>query len=154
PLAERRQRDLDDPEPVVEVLTELAVGDALAETGVGRGEHPHVDRHAAASADPLDLPLLQDAQELRLQRERHVADLVEKERAALSGLEAPGARLDAGGHAALDAEELGLEEALGQRRAVDRDEGLLRPLAAGVDHAGDELLARAALAGDENRDLR
>ena len=41
------------------------------------------------AAEPLELPLLQDAQELHLRRGREVADLVEEERAAVGQLEAP-----------------------------------------------------------------
>ena len=37
---------------------------------------------------PLDAALLQDAQELHLHRQRHVADFVEKERALVGLLEA------------------------------------------------------------------
>ena len=44
-----------------------------------------------------------------------------------------------------------LDELLGDGRAVDLDEGLARAQAVGMDGAGDELLARAALAVDEHR---
>ena len=40
-----------------------------------------------APADALDRALLQEAQQLRLQRQRHVADLVQEERAAVGGLD-------------------------------------------------------------------
>ena len=53
------------------------------------------------------LALLQHPQELHLHRQRHVADLVEEERAAVRLLETPQARLlRAGERAALVAEEL------------------------------------------------
>ena len=57
--------------------------------------------------------------------ERHVADLVEEEGAAVGLLEAaPVAPLvRAGEGALLVAEQLALEERLGQRGAVDRHEG-------------------------------
>ena len=55
--------------------------------------------------------------------ERHVADLVEEERAAVRGLELADAPLvGAGERAALVAEELALEELVRDRRAVERDE--------------------------------
>src|SRR5690606_39588975 len=54
--------------------------------------------------------------------------------------------------AALDvAEQLGFEQALRQRAAVDGDERLGLPLGECVDVAGEDLLAGAALAGDEHR---
>ena len=50
----------------------------------------------------------------------------------------------------LVAEELALEELLGDGGAVDGDERRRRARAVLVDGAGDELLAGAALAGDED----
>ena len=47
-------------------------------------------------------------------------------------------------------EQLALEEALGDRRAVDGDERAVGATAVGVQRLGHELLAGAALAGDEH----
>src|SRR5579875_1373832 len=52
--------------------------------------------------------------------------------------------------ALLVAEQLRLEQALGHRAAIDRDEGLVAAGARAVDRARQQLLARAALAGDEH----
>ena len=46
------------------------------------GDDPRIHRARRALADPLELPLLEDAEELDLQVQRHVADLVEEDRAA------------------------------------------------------------------------
>ena len=43
PLAQRRQRDREDVEPVVEVAPEAPRLDVRLEVGVGRGDDPHVD---------------------------------------------------------------------------------------------------------------
>src|SRR5690606_12303425 len=51
-------------------------------------------------------------------------------------------------------EELALDELGGHRGAVELLEGLVGASAAAVDRARDELLARAALARDEDRRLR
>src|SRR4029079_12564627 len=107
PIAQRRGDDLDDFEPVVEVLAKVAGADHLLEIAVGGGEDAHVDGDAPPPAELLDLPFLQDAQELGLKGERDVADLVEEDGAAAGELELAGPGLDAGGDAALDAEELG-----------------------------------------------
>src|SRR5207253_922983 len=56
----------------------------------------------------------------------------------------------AGEGAALVTEQLGLEELARERRAVDGDEGLSRARTTGVNRLGDELLAGAALADDED----
>src|SRR3989442_14467402 len=103
-----------------------------------------------AAADARELALLEDAQELRLERERHVGDLVQEQRAACGGLELADAPLDRTREgAALVAEELTLEELVRDGRAVDRHEG---SAARGVvvDGLGDQLLARPGLALDEH----
>ena len=65
------------------------------------------------------LAVLQDAQKLGLHRQRHLADLVEEERAAVGDVEeARARRRRPGERAAHVAEERGLEERLGHARAV------------------------------------
>jgi hypothetical protein len=51
------------------------------------GDHAHVHGNRVGGADRADVVLLQDAQQLHLQAHRHVADLVEQQRAAVGGLE-------------------------------------------------------------------
>ena len=81
------------------------------------------DRDRVGAADGADLLLLQHAQELHLQAHRHVADLVEQQRAAVRRLEqALVGAMRARERAFLVTEELGLEQVLGHRAAVDRDE--------------------------------
>src|SRR5262249_40988982 len=123
-FAQRRQCDLDHAEAVIQVLPKLPCRDLLGKPRVRRGEHANVDRNPPAAAHSLDLALLEDAQQLRLQGQGHIADLVEKNRSALSALKTPGARFHPRRHSSLDAEELRLEKVLGQGGAVDGDEWL------------------------------
>src|SRR5256886_13194337 len=105
-----------------------------------------------SAAEALELALLEHAQDLGLGHGREAGDLVEEERAPVGQLEAallPPRR--AGERALLVAEQLRLEQRLGERGAVDRDERAAAPRRARVDGAGDELLAGAALALDEHR---
>ena len=119
-----RQAQADHVEAVVEVLAEQALLHPRLEVLVGGGDHAHVRRERRVAADAVELAVGEHAQQARLQVGRHVADLVEEERAAVGLLEAPAAhRLRAGEGAALVAEELALEQVLGDRRGVDRDEG-------------------------------
>ena len=60
----------------------------------------------------------------------------------------------AGEGAAHVAEQLGLEQPLGQRAAVDRHERAARARAVAVDGARDQLLAGAGLSGHEHRRVR
>ena len=104
------------------------------------------------AADPLERAIFDDAQELLLDRERGGGDLVEEQRAAVGELEAgQAAPLGAGVGAGLVAEQLAVEELLGQGRAVELDE---RALPAGRQvgqPVGDDLLAGAALAENQDR---
>ena len=87
PIAQRRDLDDDLGQPVVEVFAELALDDLLLEALMRRAHDAHVDRNLLAAADALDDALLQEAQQLRLQRDRQVADLVEEQRAAVGGFD-------------------------------------------------------------------
>ena len=80
---------------------------------MGGGDDAHVDlRSARRRRRARSRRLLQDAQQLGLERERQLADLVEEQGAAVGLLEQAGlARDGAGEGAALVAEQL----ALGQR---------------------------------------
>ena len=107
-----------------------------------------------AVADADDDPLLQRAQELHLEVERQLADLVEEERPLVGDLELARPRRDGAGERPLHvAEQLALDEVLGDGAAVDDDERRRGAVRASVNLAGDELLARAGLAGDEHADV-
>jgi hypothetical protein len=113
-----------DVEAVVEVLAEAPGRHLLRHVAVAGGQHADVERDRLLAADALHLALLQHAQQLGLQAERHFRNLVEQQRAALGLLELAGlGRLGAGERALLVAEQGGFEQVVGNRRAVDGDEG-------------------------------
>src|SRR5439155_9877412 len=123
-LAQRRQAQRHYVEAEKEVLAKEALLDEDAQILVGRRDDAHVGLDRRAAADGRVLALLQDAQEPRLRLHRHVADLVEKERAALGLLETAGAAgVGAGEGALLVAEQFGFDEIARDRRHVDGDEG-------------------------------
>ena len=88
-LAQRRRADGNDIQSIVEIFAKTSGADFFGEVLVRRGDHAHIDLDHCRSADRLDLPFLQDAQNFRLRAQRHVADLVEKDRAAVRGDELP-----------------------------------------------------------------
>ena len=97
------------------------------EVAVGRGDHAHVDLDRVRVADALELALLQHAQQLHLQRRAHRPDFVEEQRALVRLLEPSLPVADrAGERAAHVAEQLGLEQRLRNRAAVERDEAVQR----------------------------
>ena len=99
--------------------------------------------------------LLQHAQQHDLGLGGQLADLVEEDRAAVGQLEATLAPLQGPGERALlVTEQLRRDERRRNRRAIHGDEspgGAWRSL---VDRPGDELLARAGLAGDQHGRIR
>ncbi|SVJ77443.1 Uncharacterized protein conserved in bacteria [Klebsiella pneumoniae] len=119
---------------------------------MGRRQHPHVHLDRPATADPLDLLFLEKAQQVGLQLQRQVADLVEEQGAAVGRLDPPDlALVRAGEGALLVAEQLGLDQVLGNRPAVDRDERPVRAPRLPVQGTRDQFLAGAALAPDQYR---
>ena len=154
-LAQRRHVDVDDAQPVEQVLAELAGRDALGQVAVGRRDDAHVgDARGAVRADRLDFAGLEEAQQQRLHAQAHLADFVEEQRAAVRELQLAGLVAIRAGEAAFDvAEELRLEQRLGQAGAVHGDEGAVR---ARVECTWTvraiEILADAALARDQTLD--
>ena len=128
---------------------------SASQVAVAGGDQAHVDLDRAGAADPVDLALLDRAQQLGLQAGVHLADLVEQQRAAARLLELadpPGGR--AGEGALLVAEQLGFQQVLRDRGAVDRDERPFRAAAVAMHVACEHLLAGAALAGDQHAGVR
>ena len=157
-MSSRRSRsggivDGDHVQPVVEVLLELALRHHLPQVAVGGGDHAHVHllacarRRAARTRAPAAR-----AAACACRAPASGADLVQEDGAAVGQREA--ALLVGGGAgegAAHVAEQLRLQQRLGDGRAVHLDQGHLALRAAVVDGARHQLLARARLAGDEHR---
>src|SRR5206468_3678967 len=122
--------------------------DRVGEIAVRRRDDAHVGPQGARAAEALELALLDDAQELRLHDRAHLGDLVEEERACGGLLEASDLRGDRAGEGALlVAEQLGFEKLLGERGAVDGDEGASGPRGSLMDQPRDDLLAGARFSG-------
>jgi hypothetical protein len=93
----------------------------------------------------------QHPEELDLRRHRHVADLVEEQRAAVGVFELPDPIAGGVGEGAADvAEELALEDVLAEGGAVERHERLALPRAVLMRGLGHELLAGAGLTLDQH----
>ncbi len=151
PFAERRHRDLDHPQAVVEVLAETGVADHLLEVAVRGGDDPRLGALRPLAAHRVVLVVLQHAQQLALKLERRVADLVEEDRAAARQREAAAVVGHRAGEGALHVpEQLRLQQRRRERRAVDRDERLRRVGRVEVDRPRDHLFARPRFAADQN----
>ena len=116
------------------------------------GDDARVDFGGPRAAQPLDLLLLQHAQELDLDVGRQVANLVQEDRRSVGQLEAPDlARQGPGVGALLPPEQLAFDQRRRDGRAVDANH---RPAAAAaqlVNLRREQLLAGAGLAEEEDR---
>ncbi len=110
------------------------------------------DLERLIAADPLELLFLQDAQQLGLGLQTHVADFVQEQRAAVGRLElALAPRRRAGKGALLVAEQLALDQLARERRAVHRDKRRAGARTAEMDRVRHQLLAGARFAPDQHR---
>ena len=87
PLAERRDRDLHHPEPVVEILAEAPLLHRLAQIAIAGGDDAHIHRPGLGGAEGPDLAVLENAQQANLHARLGLTDLVEEDRAAVGDLE-------------------------------------------------------------------
>src|SRR5581483_3524817 len=115
----------------------------------GGSDQADVEFVGAGAADALEFALLQDAQQFGLKGRRELADLVQEDRAAFGELEFAFLLRDGARERALFmSEQLAFEERFGERRAVDRDEGLGCARALALQGARHQFLSRPALAED------
>ena len=110
--------------------------------------------HGVASAEAGELAVLQNLQQLGLQRGRHLADFVEQQRALVAQLELAGLGfVGAGEGAGLVAEELALQQLAGNGGAIDLQEGAVRAIGILVDQLGQNFFAGTALAEQQHREI-
>src|SRR5579885_1316079 len=150
-IAQRRQVDVDHVDSVKQLLAEASRANLGFQVAVGRAQHAHIERDRVVGAERITFPFLQSAQQLDLERQRHLADLVEKYGALVGGLEQADLVLSGPGEGALFvAEQLAFEQVFRQRAAIDRQKAPVGALGTEVDGARDQLLAGARLAGDQH----
>src|SRR5713101_1620443 len=132
-VAERGNEKGNDVQAVEKVLTKRAAGDFLLEVFVGGGDDANVHGDGLAGADGFEALLLEDAKDFGLRAKAHVADFIEKERAAVGFLKLADFVVAGAGEAALDvAEKLGLDELLRNGGAIDFNEEAFGAQAGGV----------------------
>jgi hypothetical protein len=107
-------------QPVVEVFAKVAAPHRVPQIVAGCRDQRDIGRLASRAAEPPDRLVLEDLQELGLDTLRQETHLVEEEGALVGRLEEARFGLAGIGEgAALEAEQLGLEQGLGDRGAVD-----------------------------------
>src|SRR3990170_5319628 len=154
-LAQGGQAYHHDIEPVVQVFPEAFFPDHLGKLDIGCGYDPDIYFYVHDAAELAKSPVLQYLQQLGLEPYVHVADLVQKYRAAVRQLEKPLLRL-AGVRKSpfFVAEHLDFHERVGYGAAVDFYERPVPAAAQEMYRIGYQLLARAGLAHYEDRGVR
>ena len=79
--------DGEDVQAIVEILAESAGRDVGLEIPVGGGDDADINFAVSRFSDAPDFTFLEDAKQAHLERGCRVADLIEEDRAAVSGLE-------------------------------------------------------------------
>ena len=120
-----------------------------------RRQNAHIGLDRAGAADFLETALFQHPQQLDLHVERHVADFVEKQGAAVGAFEAAdGGRDGAGKCAALVAEQFAFQQFPRNGAAIHRHERLAFAAGNAMQIARDDFLAGAGLARDQDVHFR
>ena len=141
-LTKRRQLHGHDGKAMVQVLAKPSNANGRGKIFARRGEHPGVGRFGARAPEAPHRTILERLEQLDLQGVRHQPDLVEKDRAAMSDLQQSGLGLSGvGKRATFESEELGFEQRVGNRRAVDVDECRIRARAHPVNDVRNEPFA-------------
>src|SRR4029077_8638927 len=97
-----RHEKRNDIEPVEKILAKSAASDFLFEIFVRRSDDAHIHAQSFVGPDALEALLFEDAQNLGLRAQAHVADFVQKKRSAIGFLKFPGFIFGGTSEAALD----------------------------------------------------
>ena len=151
-LAQRRQGDGDDVEPVEQIGAKTPGADHVGQGAVGGGHDARAEAQVLLPAEALEGALLQHAQEVHLVGQGNLAHFVEEERAVRRELEAAFLQARGPGEGSgLVAEELVGEKLAGEHAAIHRHKGPPAAVAERVQQPGENLLARAGFAGEQHR---
>ena len=108
-------------------------------------------RFEVCTTDSLYLAILQYAEQFCLEKNRHISDLIQKQRSALGCFEQSGFITDCSRKSAFGVpEELAFEQRLRDRAAIDRDKRILTSTALIVDGPRDKFFAGTAGAGNQH----
>ncbi len=147
PLAQRRNDDLDDVEAIEQVHAKGATVHGCHQILVGSRHETQIDVKIGQAANAAEAAALQNAQQLGLHPMGELPDFVQKHGSVIrhfqqSGLGSPRIRE----RAPLVAEQFALKQSFRDRRAVHGNKAHVAPAAVPVQDVGDDILAHASLA--------
>ncbi len=154
-LAQRRQAQPHHVQPMQKVGAEAALRHQRFQVLVGGRNDPYIHPDQFAPTHTEELAFGQHAQQAGLQRQRHVTDFVQEQRAAIGLLEAAHVPpLRAGERPGLMTEQLALQQFGRNGRRVECHERALHARRFVVQRMRHQLLAGAGFAVDQHRQRR
>ena len=155
-LAQRDGIERDYIQPVKQIQPELSAADIVLKVLVRGGDKAYIDGDGLAPADARYFALLQDAQQHALHIQRHLGDLVQKQRSAVGLLEfALRAGTARPGERSADiAEQLAAYEVARDRGTVYGYKGFVPAVGCVMDGVGEKLFSGTALAADKHGAVR
>src|ERR1700751_341095 len=143
-----------DGESIKEICAKAALLCPASERLMRRRYNADIDPHRLVLANPLQFPALEKTQQLGLKREWHLANLIQKERAAVRRFNAACPALyGASERAARVSEKLGLQQCFGVCGEIQRDEGPGSTLAEAMESTRHNLLPGPRRSLDQHRGL-
>src|ERR1700679_983628 len=130
---------------IVKIFAKGALLQRRAQILIGGGDYAYVNVPRGVAAQPLEYTLLQNTQQLHLNRARHVADFIQKYSSGIRLFKLTGlCGIGAGERAFLVAEQLALHQVFRNRRTVDLDQGAAAPRRVKMNRARNQVFAYAA----------
>ena len=127
-FAQSRQPQANHIQPVIQVLAERAIFDALLQVLMRGGNHTRIGFDGVVPPHTVKVSVTQYAQQTRLQVERHVANFIQEQRAALGLFKAaPAHGLRTGKSAAFVAKQFALQQIFRDSCGIDSNK---RPVGA------------------------
>ena len=151
-IAQRRQFDRHHGKAIIKILAKHSLAHGLFQIDVSSRDDAHINAPRTGVAERRELALLNNAQQAHLGLGRNVANLVEKDRAAIGNFEQSflgGNRTREG--AARMTEKFRLQQLGRNVRAVYGNERAVGPRTGFVNCFGDQLFAGPAFSGNQNR---
>ncbi|KFB70942.1 MAG: hypothetical protein AW09_003941 [Candidatus Accumulibacter phosphatis] len=151
-LPQGRDHQWKDVEPIEQILAKQAPRHAVGDVPIGGGNDTQIEAYRLAAPHPLDFTLLENAQQLGLQSQRHFGDFVEQQGSMLRLFKLAGLGvLSATESPLFITEKRGFEQTVRNRRTIDGDEWTLAARRVLVNIARHHFLAHTALATQQNR---
>ena len=151
PIAQGRKNDGNDVDPIVEIQPEQALLDETMQITIGSGDEPYIDASRGPGAHGPDFTLLKHSKQFGLHGERHVTQLIQKQRSPMGQLENPfSVSLSSREGASYVTKKFAFQERFCQGGTVLGEERLCRSQASPMNLSRDDLLARTTFPNDEN----